>query len=122
MITTEKNQNDLYVAKQDNPKKVMYFAKEMLLTSNEINIKGTTNSAGVAARAAEIMSRLNYVKIENIQTTTTVEDGKRKSLLIITLKKSEIFEKLYKENKELKEQLKIKREQLEKEKINNEDK
>ena len=121
-MNTKKNENDLYVAKQDNPKKVMYFAKESLCTSNEINIIATTNSAGVAARAAEILSRLNYVKIENIQTLTTVENGKRKSLLIITLKKSEIFEKLYKEGKELKEKQKIEREKIEKEKVNNEDK
>ena len=41
---------ELRVTHFDNGKKIMYLAKEFLLSSEVIYISGTTNSAGTAAR------------------------------------------------------------------------
>ena len=89
---------ELRVAQYENAKKIMYLAKELLLSSNKINIIGTTNSADIAARAAENLVRLGYVKYENTQTETVIEHNRKFTRLIITIVKTSDFEKLYKEN------------------------
>ena len=52
---------DLRVDQYDNARKIMYLAKEMLLSSEKINIKATTNSADIAARSAE--SALKCIRV-----------------------------------------------------------
>ena len=84
----------------DNTKKVMYHIKEILLSNEKINIISYTKSSPIATRAAESLVRFGYVTYENIQTTTEVNNNKRSIRLIITLKKTANFEKLYKENEE----------------------
>ena len=91
---------ELRVAQYENAKKIMYLAKELLLSSNKINIIGTTNSADIAARAAENLVRLGYVKYENSQTETIIEHNRKITRLIITIIKTNEFDKLYKENEE----------------------
>ena len=91
---------ELRVAQYDNAKKIMYLAKEFLLSSNKINIIGTTNSADIAARAAENLVRLGYVKYENTRTETVIDSNKKITRLIITIIKTNEFDKLYKENEE----------------------
>ena len=78
----------------------MYLAKEFLLSSNKINIIGTTNSADIAARTAENLVRLGYVKYENTRTETVIDSNKKITRLIITIVKTDDFDKLYKENEE----------------------
>ncbi len=92
---------DLRVAHYDSAPKIMYLAKEMLLSSEKINISSTTNSAGIGARAAETLVRLGYVTYENIRTDTIIENDRKKTRFIITIKKTPQFEKLYKENEEI---------------------
>ena len=97
---------ELRVAQYENAKKIMYLAKELLLSSNKINIIGTTNSADIAARAAENLVRLGYVKYENTQTETIIEHNI----------KTKEFDKLYKEkeeNKKKKEEERKKEDQKE---------
>ena len=91
---------ELKVAEYDNTKKVMYLSKELLLNSDRLNLIGTTNSAPISTRAAETLVRLGYVTFENIQTLTDVTNDRRAIRLIITLKKTSNFDKLYKENQE----------------------
>ena len=91
---------ELRVAQYENAKKIMYLAKELLLSSNKIKIIGTTNSADIAARAAENLVRLGYVKYENTQTETIIEHNRKITRLIITIIKTNEFDKLYKENEE----------------------
>ena len=92
---------ELRVAQFDNPKKTMYHAKELLLTTDKINISGTTNSATVVARSAEGLFRFGYVTYDNIKTETIIERERKRVRFIITIKKTSNFEKLYKENEEL---------------------
>ena len=102
----------LPVSVHDNHKRVMFLAKEMLSSDEKLNLVASTNSAPVATRAAESLVRFGYVTFENIQTVTEIQEGRRIKL-IITLKKTANFQKLYEENQKLKEQ---KKEEKEKEK------
>ena len=95
---------ELRVAEYDHPKKVIYLTKELLLSSEQINLVASTSSAATASRAAETLVRLGYVTYANIQTVTDVKNDRRSTKLIITLKKTNNFEKLYKENEEVRKQ------------------
>ena len=105
---------ELPVAEYEHGKKVMYFAKDMLLLNEKLNIVATTKSAPVASRAAETLARLGYVTFDGIQTLTEIKNGRRAIKLIITLKKTPNFKKLYDENQELKKQKEAERESKEK--------
>ena len=101
------------VEEYDNAKRVMYLVKEILKSSDKINIIANTNSSPIGTRAAETLARLGYVTFENVQTLTEVKNDRRSIRLIITLKKTANFEKLYKENEQ---ERKKKQEEREKEK------
>ena len=88
------------VEEYDNTKRVMYLVKEILKSSDRINIISNTRSAAVGTRAAETLARFGYVTFENIQTLTEVKNNGRAIRLIITLKKTADFDKLYKDNEE----------------------
>lgn len=98
MATPEKK--DHHVGPFESARKTMFKIKELLLTSDEINIIAGTNTSPIAARAAETLVRLGYITYSNIQTLTSVDekDGRRKTNLIITVKKTADFKKLYDEN------------------------
>ena len=95
---------ELRVGEYDHPKKIMYLTKELLLTSEQINLVASTSSAATASRAAETLVRLGYVTYGNIQTVTDVKNERRSTKLIITMKKTSNFDKLYKENEEVRKQ------------------
>ena len=107
---------ELQVAEYEHGKKVMYFAKDMLRSSEKLNIVATTKSSAVASRAAETLVRLGYVTFENIQTLTEIKNDRRSIKLIITLKKTSNFQKLYEENEKFKKEKEIEREKESKEK------
>ena len=96
------------VEEYDNAKKVMYFVKEILKSSDKINIISGTNSSKVSTRAAETLVRFGYVTFDNIQTLTEVKNDRRVIRLIITLKKTGDFDKLYKKKEEEKKKSKLK--------------
>ena len=104
---------DLRVTQFDNPKKTMYFAKELLLTRDKINITGTTNSATIVARTAEGLVRFGYVTYENVKTETIIENNKKRIRFIVTIKKTNNFDKLYKENEENRKKKEEERKKLE---------
>ena len=107
---------ELHVAEYEHGKKVMYFAKDMLRSSEKLNIVATTKSSAVASRAAETLVRLGYVTFENIQTLTEIKNDRRSIKLIITLKKTSNFQKLYEENEKFKKEKELEREKESKEK------
>ena len=100
----------------DNTKKVMYFVKEILKSNDRINMIAGTNSSPVATRAAETLVRFGYVTFDNIQTLTEIKNDRRVIRLIITLKKTGNFDKLYKENEEERKKKQAERENNKKEK------
>ena len=102
------------VSEYDHPPKVMYYVKEILVSSEKINIIAFTNSSVVATRAAESLVRFGYVTYENIQTKTEIKNDRRSIRLIITLKKTSNFEKLYKENEKERKEKQAEKEKEEK--------
>ena len=87
----------------------MILAKELLTNNEKLNLIASTKSAPAATIAAENLVRLGYVTFENIQTVTEIQDGRRIKL-IITLKKTANFKKLFDENEKLRQQKKEERE------------
>ena len=99
------------VEEYDNTKKVMYFVKEILKSNDRINMIAGTNSSPVATRAAETLVRFGYVTFDNIRTLTEIKNNRRTIRLIITLKKTGNFDKLYKENEEQRKKKQAEREE-----------
>ena len=104
------------VEEYDNTKKVMYFVKEILKSNDRINMIAGTKSSPVATRAAETLVRFGYVTFDNIRTLTEIKNDRRTIRLIITLKKTGNFDKLYKENEEQRKKKQAERENNKKEK------
>ena len=104
------------VEEYDNTKKVMYFVKEILKSNDRINMIAGTKSSPVATRAAETLVRFGYVTFDNIRTLTEIKNDRRTIRLIITLKKTGNFDKLYKENEEQRKKKQEERENSKKEK------
>ena len=106
---------EIRVDYNDYYKKVMYMAREMLIWTERLNIisglfwkkfwRTWNNSSGIASKAAETLARVGYVTYENIRTETIIENNKRKTQFIITIKKTKDFLKLYKENEEKKKKM-----------------
>ena len=104
---------ELEVKEYDHIKRVMHLAKELLLSRERIKLIAGTNSSPTATKAAENLVRFPNVTYENIQTLTEVKSDRRFIKLIITIKKTSEFKKIYDANKE---EIKKKQEEREKEK------
>jgi hypothetical protein len=91
---------EFIVNPHDNFKKSMYHVKEQLKDKDELTVKSSTYGAFVSTRVCENLSRLQYVTITGVTTQTKVEDGKRRISLVINLKKSKDFDKLYEQHEE----------------------
>jgi hypothetical protein len=95
---SSENHKELRVGANENAKRIMYLAKEFLLNSDELDIVSGTGGAQIAAKAAENLVRLNYVSYVDLRTETSVSNGKRRTKLLIRVKKTGDFQKLYTEN------------------------
>ncbi len=91
---------EFVVDPRDYPRKVIYLVKEFLKANKKIKLIGNTNCAESATRAAETLKRLGYVEYDDIQTETLVDDGRRKTRIVITIHNTPNFDKLYQENEE----------------------
>ncbi|MCQ2818358.1 MAG: hypothetical protein MJ252_13915 [archaeon] len=96
---------ELRVASFDSLKKVIFLAKQLLRSSETLNIISGTNSAGTASGAAETLRRLGYITYDNIKTETIIDNGSRKTRFIITVRKTSEFQKLYDAHEEKKKQM-----------------
>ena len=105
---------ELRVGPNQDAKQLIYLAKVFLLNENFVDIASGTVGAPVASRAADTLVRLQYVTYENVKTETTVSNGRRRTRLVIRLKKGKDFKKLYDENEE-----KRKKNEEERKKTNN---
>ena len=94
---------DLRVGQNDNAKRIMYLAKEHLLNQPTLEVYSGTNGAPVVARACETLVRLNYVTVTDVRTETNVVEGSRRIKFVMKLSKTSEFQKLYEENKAVRE-------------------
>ena len=91
---------EIKVEEYYHARKVMHLVKEHLLQNETVNLVSGTMTSPIASKAAESLVRFGYVTIENIRTLTEVKNERRNIKLIITLKKTSDFKKIYDENKE----------------------
>ena len=108
--------HEIKVEEYYHPRKVMFLVKDFLLTNEIVNLVSGTNTSHIASRAAESLVKFGYVTTENIQTLTEVKNERRHIKLIITLKKTKDFQKIYDENKEENKKKEEEREKLAKDK------
>jgi hypothetical protein len=92
---------ELRVNPNENSKRVMYLIKEFLLNNDTIDVTSGTAGSPVSVRAAESLVRLGYVEYDGIKTDTTLSNNRRRTKLIIKLKKTHNFKALYDENEEI---------------------
>ncbi len=96
------DKKELRVNPTENAKRVMYLIKEFLLKNEYVNLISGTGGAPVSVRAAESLIRLGYVNYEIIKTDTVLNHKeRRKTKLLIKLRKSPEFQALYDENEEI---------------------
>jgi len=92
---------ELRVNPNENSKRVMYLIKEFLLNNDHVDLVSGTGGSPVSVRAAESLVRLGYVNYEGIKTDTTLSNNRRRTKLIIKLRKTPEFKSLYDENEEI---------------------
>ena len=95
------DKKELRVNPNENSKRVMYLIKEFLLNNDYVDLVSGTGGSPVSVRAAESLVRLGYVNYEGVKTDTTLSNNRRRTKLIIKLRKTPEFKSLYDENEEI---------------------
>lgn len=78
----------------------MFVAKQVLKFKEQIDIKARPMAAAQVVRVAEALKRLGYITYVKYQTTTTIKEDRLQRFIIITVKKTANFDKLFKESEE----------------------
>ena len=73
----------------------MYIVKQVLQTRENVGIRARSLGAAKAIRVAEALKFLGYITYINYYTNTIVIDGKIERYLIINVKKTKDFQKIY---------------------------
>jgi hypothetical protein len=103
-MSTPQDTKEVRVGPRDLTKRIMYLTKEFLLNNDSVDVVSGTGGANTLARAVEGLVRLNYVTYSNIRTETNIVNDRRRTRLVVTVKKSNQFQKLYEENEAKKKQ------------------
>ena len=75
----------------------MYVVKQVLRTRESVDIRARPLGAAQVVRVAEALKRLGYITYVKYMTTTTVTDGRLQRYIVVTVKKTKDFQKLYDE-------------------------
>ena len=75
----------------------MYIVKLVLKTRESVDIRARPLGAAQAIRVAEALKRLGYISYQKYYTTTVVINGKLERYIIINVKKTKDFQKLFDE-------------------------
>lgn len=100
-----KDIKELRVGATENGKRIMYLAKEFLLNNDTIDVVSGTAGAVVLTRATEGLVRLKYCTYEDIRTEANIINDRRRTRLVVKLRKTAEFSKLYQENEENRKRL-----------------
>ena len=92
---------ELRINSSENAKRVMYLVKEFLLNNDYVDLVSGTGGAPVSVSASESLVRLGYVTYECVRTDTTLANNKRRTKLIVRIRKTPDFKLLYDENEEI---------------------
>ncbi len=91
---------ELRVGATESTKRIMYLAKEFLLNKDSLDVVAGTSGALTAAKVCETLVRLGYVTYNDIRTETNIVNDRRRTRIVISIKKTADFKKLYDENEE----------------------
>jgi acetolactate synthase small subunit len=97
----ETNEKVLRITKSETAKRAMYLIKVFLLNNDYVDINTGPIESPAAVRASESLVRLGYCVFEKVKTDTTLLNNRRRTKLIIRLRKTENFQALYDENEEI---------------------
>ena len=75
----------------------MYVVKQVLKTKEKIDVRARPSGAAQVVRVVEALKRLGYITYVKYETTTVIEDGKLRRFIVVTVKKTKDFEKLFNE-------------------------
>jgi hypothetical protein len=89
---------ELRVGPSETTKRVMYLTKEFLLNNDIIDVVAGTASAPSVARSCEALVRLNYISYVDLRTETQIVNERRRTRLVVRVKKTTQFNSLYQEN------------------------
>lgn len=111
---------ELFVRREDDFKRVAYLAKEFLKDSKDLKIISSHQSSATIAKVCSFLEEKGFVSITNVETKTEVRkferDGEQTSRrllnFIMTVTKTNNFDKLYEEYQKEKEE-KIKQREAE---------
>ena len=75
----------------------MYVVKQVLKTRDTVDIKARPVGAAQVVRVAEALKRLGYITYVKYYTTTVITAGRLQRFIIVNVKKTPNFQKLYDE-------------------------
>ena len=77
----------------------MYVVKQVLKTKDKekVDIRARPSAAAQVVRVAEALKRLGYITYLKYQTTTIVQNGRLQRFIVVTVKKTPNFDKLFEE-------------------------
>ena len=75
----------------------MYIVKQALQHRDTVDIRARPLGAAQVVRVAEALKRLGYITYVKYFTTTVVTDGRLQRYIIVTVKKTKDFQKLFDE-------------------------
>ncbi len=78
----------------------MYIVKQVLLHREQCDIKARPNGAAQVVRVAEALKRLHYFTYVKYHTKTVIDNNRLQRFIIVTVKKTKDFQKLYDKREE----------------------
>lgn len=78
----------------------MYVVKRVLKEKATVDIRARPSAAAQVVRVAEALKRLGYVSYVKYYTTSTIVEGVLQRFIVVSLKKTSEFDKLYSEREE----------------------
>jgi hypothetical protein len=73
----------------------MYVVKKVLRTKETVDIKARPSAAAQVVRVAEALKRLGYVTYQRYYTTSVVNNNTLQRFIVVTVRKTPDFNKLY---------------------------
>ena len=92
----------------------MYVVKQVLRTRETVDIRARPLGAAQVVRVAEALKRLGYITYQKYYTITQVNEGRLQRYIVVTVKKTKDFDKLYEQREEERKKMIEEKEKAEK--------
>ncbi len=92
----------------------MYIVKQALQKRQTVDIRARPLGAAQVVRVAEALKRLGYITYQKYYTITQVNEGRLQRYIVVTVKKTKDFDKLYEQREEERKKMIEEKEKAEK--------